>query len=58
MLPTTFWVISLTGSAMIIAYAIIRRDPVLIIGQSTGFFVYLRNIMIGRKTAKEAIKND
>ena len=58
LLPTTFWVISLTGSAMIIAYAIIRRDPVLIIGQSTGFFVYLRNIMIGRKTAKEAIKND
>lgn len=58
LLPTTFWVISLTGSAMIIAYAIIRRDPVLIIGQSTGFFVYLRNIMIGRKTVKEATTKD
>lgn len=58
LLPTTFWVISLTGSAMIIAYAIIRRDPVLIIGQSTGFFVYLRNIMIGRRTVKEATAKD
>lgn len=51
LLPVTFWVISLTGSAMIIAYAIIRHDPVLILGQSTGFVVYLRNIMIGRKTS-------
>lgn len=52
LLPTTFWLISLLGSGMIIAYAIIRRDPVLILGQSTGFVVYLRNIMISRKTAR------
>ena len=39
LLPTTFWLISLLGSGMIIAYAIIRRDPVLILGQSTGFVV-------------------
>lgn len=45
-LPTMFWVISLTGSAMIVSYAIIRRDPVLILGQITGFVVYTRNIMI------------
>ena len=37
---------------MIIAYAIIRRDPVLILGQSTGFVVYLRNIMISRRAAR------
>jgi len=46
-LPPMFWIISLTGSAMIIGYAIIRHDPVLIIGQATGFVVYIRNIMIG-----------
>jgi lipid-A-disaccharide synthase-like uncharacterized protein len=46
-LPVIFWIISLTGSAMIIAYAVIRRDPVLILGQATGFIVYARNIMIG-----------
>lgn len=48
-LPLGFWVISLTGSAMIISYAIIRRDPVLILGQSIGFITYIRNIMIGCK---------
>lgn len=49
MLPPTFWMISLTGSAMIIAYVLIRRDPVLILGQATGFIVYVRNLMIGAR---------
>lgn len=48
-LPVTFWIISLTGSLLIIIYAILRKDPVLILGQCTGFVVYIRNIMIGRK---------
>lgn len=48
-LPPAFWIISLTGSAMIISYAIIRRDPVLILGQAGGFIVYVRNIMIGAR---------
>lgn len=52
MLPVTFWIISVTGSAMIISYAIIRHDPVLILGQATGIVVYIRNIMIGCKAAK------
>lgn len=49
-LPVMFWIISLTGSAMIICYAIIRHDPVLILGQATGFIVYIRNLMIGYKS--------
>ena len=48
-----FWIISLTGSAMIITYAIIRQDPVLILGQATGFVVYARNIMIGYKSSRK-----
>lgn len=50
LLPFKFWIISLTGSAMIIIYAIVRHDPVLILGQTTGFIVYARNIMIGYKS--------
>ena len=57
LLPTTFWLISLTGSMMIISYAIIRHDPILILGQATGFIVYLRNIMIGHKAAKRERAN-
>lgn len=47
MLPVTFWVISLVGSGIIVAYGCLRRDPVLILGQSVGFVTYSRNIIIG-----------
>ena len=45
-LPFGFWLISLTGSLIIVAYALYRRDPVLILGQSTGLLVYSRNIYL------------
>lgn len=48
-LPLGFWIISLSGSTMIIAYALFRLDPVLILGQAFGFIAYSRNIMIGLK---------
>ncbi len=49
-LPLGFWLISLLGSAIIVSYAIVRHDPVLILGQSTGLVVYIRNIWILKKT--------
>ena len=48
-LPLGFWLISLLGSAIIVSYAIVRHDPVLILGQSTGLVVYIRNIWILKK---------
>ncbi len=51
-LPPVFWIISLTGSAMIIAYAVIRHDWPLLLGQGAGFVVYLRNLMIGYKESR------
>jgi len=48
-LPFVFWMLSLTGSLMILSYAVIRRDPVLFIGQLFGFTIYIRNIIIGFK---------
>ena len=48
-LPVGFWIISLTGSAAIVAYGIVRHDPVLILGQSVGFIAYTRNILIYKK---------
>ena len=43
-LPLGFWLISLTGSSMIVIYAIFRADPVLFLGQIFGLTVYARNI--------------
>ena len=42
--PTTFWVFSIGGGIMLLGYAIYRKDPVFIIGQAFGVFVYLRNL--------------
>jgi len=56
LLPAGFWYFSIIGSAIIIIYAIIRLDPVLILSQAFGFIVYARNIVIG--THEKEIKSD
>ncbi|MEN6568635.1 MAG: lipid-A-disaccharide synthase N-terminal domain-containing protein [Rikenellaceae bacterium] len=53
-LPLGFWIISLTGSSLIIIYALIRLDPILILGQSAGFIAYIRNIIIYTKQGKNS----
>ena len=45
-LPEGFWIISLIGSSIIFVYAIFRRDPVLMLGQGLGFFIYTRNLIL------------
>lgn len=47
-LPLGFWVLSLIGALLILVYAILRKDPVLFIGHSTGCFIYIRNIILSR----------
>lgn len=43
--PEIFWYFSLGGGLILLAYAIFYlADPVIIIGQATGLFIYLRNI--------------
>ena len=51
LLPPTFWILSLVGSGITIAYAIFRKDPVLIISQLGGFITYSRNLWLGRSKA-------
>jgi len=46
-LPIGFWIISITGSIMVLSYAIFRKDPVLFVGQLFGTIVYSRNILLG-----------
>ncbi len=45
-IPTAFWYFSLAGSLTLLAYAIHRKDPVFIVGQSTGLIVYIRNLTL------------
>lgn len=53
-IPTAFWYLSISGSLLLLCYAIHKRDPVFILGQSFGALVYLRNLYFIHK--KESSK--
>lgn len=53
-IPIAFWYFSLVGGMVLLAYAIWRRDPVFILGQSTGAFIYARNLLFIRRERKAA----
>ena len=50
--PVAFWYFSIGGAAFLLAYAVYRKDPVFILGQSTGFFIYSRNLYLIHKNKK------
>ena len=43
-IPMSFWYLSLLGGVVLFIYAVHLGDPVFIVGQSTGAFIYLRNM--------------
>lgn len=45
-IPVSFWYLSLAGTAILAVYAIHKKDPVFIVGQTMGFFIYIRNLML------------
>ncbi len=46
MLPIGFWIISIVGATMTLIYGIFRLDPVLILSNCLGMFMYFRNLFI------------
>ena len=49
-IPRSFWYLSLGGGAVLLFYAIHQKDPVFIAGQTTGLFIYTRNLWFVRRT--------
>ena len=45
-IPVVFWYLSIMGGIGLLIYAISRKDPVIILGQSFGIFIYLRNLIL------------
>ena len=43
-IPRAFWWFSIAGGLFLLFYALYRKDPVFILGQAFGVFVYLRNL--------------
>ena len=42
--PTAFWWFSLAGGIMLLTYGLQRGEPVILLGQSIGIVIYLRNL--------------
>jgi lipid-A-disaccharide synthase-like uncharacterized protein len=53
-IPVAFWFFSIGGGLLLFVYALYIRDPVFILGQGLGLFVYLRNLyfVYGERGAK------
>ncbi len=56
--PVAFWWLSLFGGMTLLSYAISRRDPVIIVGQGMGLFVYVRNLMLVGKARRRADRRE
>lgn len=54
LIPLAFWYFSLLGGVVLLSYAVHKRDPVFIVGQAAGLFVYLRNLYLLRSGRQKA----
>ncbi len=57
-IPTAFWYFSLGGGAVLLTYALYRRDPVFIAGQMFGVLVYSRNLWFISRDREETATPD
>jgi len=46
LVPIAFWYFSIGGGVILFTYAVYRGDPVFILGQSLGLFIYSRNLWL------------
>jgi lipid-A-disaccharide synthase-like uncharacterized protein len=45
-MPRAFWYLSIVGSLMLFVYATAVVDPVIMLGQSLGLVIYIRNLIL------------
>lgn len=44
--PTLFWIFSLCGSFLFLIYGVLRKDPIILLGQTLSFYIYIRNLQL------------
>lgn len=44
--PLSFWYFSIGGGGVLLIYAILKKDPVFILGQGGGLIIYFRNLYL------------
>lgn len=45
-MPLAFWYFSMAGGLMTLIYGIVRREPIIIMGQALALVIYARNLML------------
>jgi lipid-A-disaccharide synthase-like uncharacterized protein len=45
-IPMAFWFFSIGGGLMTLIYGLVKREPVIILGQAVATVIYVRNIML------------
>src|SRR5262249_39176322 len=56
-MPVAFWWLSLLGGLTLLTYAVHREDPVIIVGQAMGIFIYVRNLMLVAKGRRRVARH-
>ncbi|MGH8508977.1 MAG: lipid-A-disaccharide synthase N-terminal domain-containing protein [Gammaproteobacteria bacterium] len=51
-IPRTFWYFSVGGSLVLLCYSLHKQDPVFIVGQIAGLFIYVRNLYLLHRVEK------
>lgn len=52
-IPVAFWYFSIGGAVVLFTYALYRKDPVFILGQSLGIVIYARNLWLIHRERQE-----
>jgi lipid-A-disaccharide synthase-like uncharacterized protein len=52
-IPFAVWIFSMGGGLMTLAYGIVKREPVIIFGQGVATLIYMRNIVLIYREARE-----
>jgi lipid-A-disaccharide synthase-like uncharacterized protein len=52
--PVAFWWLSIAGGLVTLAYAVRIEDPVFLIAQTGGLAMYLRNLVLHRRSGAGA----
>ena len=53
-IPFAFWFFSMGGGLMTLVYGIVKREPVIILGQGLATIIYVRNIMLIMKERRQS----
>lgn len=54
-IPVEFWYFSLAGGLIVLAYGFHRADPVIILGQLPGTFIYARNLILIHREKRDVL---